>query len=97
VPILSGVAHYDQDAWTTWRTAFREVIKLRHFTHVDTNVEADFRLKKWLTVGNGEYGQWSIQGAQDAVEFYESVGGNYDKLMLSYEWAWLKQYYDTKY
>jgi hypothetical protein len=97
VPILSGVAHYDQDAWTTWRTAFREVIKLRHFTHVDTNVEAEFRLKKWLTVGNGEYGQWSIQGAQDAVEYYESVGGDYDQLMLSYEWSWLKLYYDTKY
>ena len=97
VPVLSGVAHYNQDAWTTWRSAFREVIKLKHFTAVDTNVEAEYRLKKWLTVGEGAFGEWSVRGAEDAIEYYNSVNGVYDKLMLSYEWAWLKQYYDAKY
>jgi hypothetical protein len=97
VPILSGIAHYDQDAWTTWRTAFREVIKLKHFSITQPSIETEFRLKKWLTVGNGHYGEWSILGAQDAIEYYDTVNGEYDKLMLSYEWAWLRQYYDTKY
>jgi hypothetical protein len=97
VPILSGTAHYDQDSWTTWRTAFREVIKLKHFSIEQPSVETEFRLKKWLTVGSGQYGEWSILGAQDAINYYESVKGEYDKLMLSYEWAWLKQYYDAKY
>ncbi len=97
VPVLSGIAHYDQDAWTTWRTAFREVVKLKHFSIEQPSVETDFRLKKWLTVGNGEFGEWSICGAADAIEYYTAVDGDYDKLMLSYEWAWLKQYYDAKY
>lgn len=97
VPIISGTAHYDQDSWTTWRTAFREVIKLKHFSIEQPSVETDFRLKKWLTVGNGNFGEYSIRGANDAIEYYNSVNGNYDKLMLSYEWAWLRQYYDAKY
>lgn len=97
VPILSGTAHYDQDAWTTWRTAFREVVKLKHFSITQPNVETEFRLKKWLTVGNGDFGEWSIRGAQDAIEYYTTVNGDYNKLMLSYEWAWLKQYYAAKY
>ena len=97
VPILSGTAHYDQDAWTTWRTAFREVVKLKHFSVTQPNVETDFRLKKWQTVGNGTYGEWSIRGAVDAIEYYDLVNGDFDRLMLSYEWAWLKQYFDAKY
>ena len=97
VPVMSGTAHYDQDAWTTWRTAFREVVKLKHFSIEQPSVETDFRLKKWLTVGGGSFGEWSIRGAEDAIEYYNSVNGDYDKLMLSYEWAWLKQYYDAKY
>lgn len=97
VPILSGTAHYNQDPWTTWRTAFREVLKLKHFSVVSPSVETNFRLKKWLTVGNGLHGLWSIAGADDAIAYYESVNGEYDKLMLSFEWAWLKQYYDAKY
>jgi len=97
VPLLSGTAHYNQDAWTTWRTAFREVVKLKHFSTTQPNIETDYRLKKWLTVANGNFAEWSIRGAEDAVEYYHSVNGEYDKLMLSFEWAWLKQYYDNKY
>ena len=48
-------------------------------------------------MGLGDFGEWSIRGAKDALEYYDEVAGNYDKLMLSYEWAWLKQYYDAKY
>lgn len=97
VPILSGIAHYNQDAWTTWRTAFREVVKLKHFSVTQPSVETNFRLKKWLTVGNGEFGEWSIRGAADAVEYYEAVNGDFSKLMLTYEWAWLQKYYSAKY
>jgi hypothetical protein len=97
VPVMSGTAHYDQDAWTTWRTAFREVVKLKHFSVAEPNVETEFRLKKWLTVGNGKFGEWSIRGAADAIDYYNAVNGEYDKLMLSYEWVWLKEYFNAKY
>jgi len=97
VPILSGVAHFNQDAWTTWRTAFREVLKLKHFLLEAPTIETEYRLKKWLTQAQGSYAEWSIRGSQDAIEYYESVEGDYDKLKLSFEWDWLKNYYKTKY
>jgi hypothetical protein len=73
-----------------WRTAFRECLKLRG----NTDVESQYRLNKWLTATkdymvNAEY---SIYGAEDAVEYYDSVAGNFEELKKSYDWAWLASY-----
>ncbi len=89
VPILSGVAQYNTSAWSTWRTAFREAIKLRASL---PDVEAQYRLNQWMTTGLGLYGDISVQGAKDGVDYYESVNGDFDKLKLSYEWSWLASY-----
>ena len=88
VPILSGTANYHYDMWTCWRTAFRECIKLKDSL---PNVENEYRLNQWLTKDNTE-GQWSCQGAEDAVEYYNSVNGDFSELRKSYDWAWLASY-----
>ena len=91
VPVLSGIAYYCEDAWTCWRSAFREVLKLRASL---PNIENEYRLKVWLQEykGNFKNGHWSNKGAQDAIEFYDSVNGNPTELMKSYEWDWLASY-----
>jgi len=88
--LLSGVANYADDAWTAWRSAFREAIKLKN---AEPTMDTQYRLKKWLTVGNGEHGSWSMLGAADAVNYYDSINGEFDKLKLSYEWKWLREYF----
>jgi hypothetical protein len=89
VPILSGTAEYASTPWMAWRTAFRECVKLR----ASTDVESQYRLNKWLTVGTHHlHGKYSIYGAQDAVEYYESVDGAIAELKKSYDWAWLASY-----
>ena len=88
---MSGTAHYNQSPWMTWRTAFREVIKLRHFMSVQPTIETEHRLKVWLTVAEGDFANWSIRGAEDAVSYYTEVGGDYEKLKLSFEWSWLRE------
>jgi hypothetical protein len=88
VPVLSGDAIYYTSNWVAWRTAFRECLKLRASL---PDVENEYRLKQWLEVDHGA-GQWSSKGAQDAVEYYEEVGGDFDALRKSYEWAWLASY-----
>ena len=89
VPVLSGTAYYNSDAWTCWRTAFRECIKLCEAT----DVESQYRLRQWLTVNNsGTIGEWSMRGAQDAVEYYETVSGDFVELKKSYDWSWLSSY-----
>ena len=97
VPILSGTAHFNQDAWTTWRTAFREVLKLRLFMDTQPTLETEHRLATWLSTAQGNYSNYCLAGAQDAVEYYESVAGDVYKLQLSFEWRWLRDKYDAKY
>ena len=89
VPILSGTAYYDCDPWTCWRTAFRECLKLRHSL---PDVENQYRLDTWLTVGEGTNACWSLLGASDAVEYYKQVQGDMIELRRSYEWDWLASY-----
>ena len=91
VPILSGHAMYCEDPWTCWRTAFREALKLRASL---PNVENEYRLKVWLKEDSGTIanGHWSHKGAQDAMDFYDSVNGNFEELRKSYDWEWLSSY-----
>jgi hypothetical protein len=93
VELLSGVANFNTDEYSTWRTAFRECIKLSY----QTDLESKERLFVWLNVAKGKYSDYSIKGSQDAVEYFEKVNGNFDDLKLTYEWNWLENYYKDKY
>ena len=91
VPIVSGTAMYAETPWMAWRTAFREALKLRASL---PDVENEYRLKVWLKEDTGTIanGHWSSKGAQDAVEYYTEVGGDFAALKKSYEWSWLASY-----
>ena len=91
--ILSGVANFNTDEWTTWRTSFREAIKLCTFSD---DISQD-RLKIWTTIANGDYAQYCLDGANDAVNYFDEVAGDFDQLKLSYDWAWLKNRFEQKY
>jgi hypothetical protein len=90
VMLNCGVATYNTSAWDTWRTAFREVIKLRH-SGTDENKE---RLNVWLKIAVGDFADYSRKGASDAMHYYDMVGGDFAKLKLSYDWAWLRSIYE---
>lgn len=94
VPILSAVNHFNETPWLSWRTAFREVIKLCQYK---ATVENRYRLKKWCELGTGENAEWVLKGANDAQEYYQKYSSDYKQLMLSYDFEWLKQYYESKY
>ena len=89
VPVTASTADYATTPYETWRTAFRETVKL---TQQD-DPESQYRLNTWLTVGNGDLGEWSMRGAGDAVDF---VATGQD-LQLSFEWAWLKETFNSLY
>ena len=87
VDINSGVGMYNTSIWDTWRTSFRECIKLSYAR----DSESKKRLDTWLTVGRGDFAEYSLRGARDAVEYVREVEGNLEKLKLSYDWAWLRE------
>ena len=89
VPIVSGIAAYNTSDWSTWRTAFREVLKLRASL---PDVENEYRIQQWLTPNQHTRSELSAAGAQDALDYYDEVGGDFDQLKKSYEWEWLASY-----
>jgi hypothetical protein len=87
VPLLSGIARYADDPWIAWRSAFRECLKLKHSL---PNIDNNYRLTQWLSTDKAStVADWSAIGAKDAVNYYESVNGDFDKLRLTYEWDFL--------
>lgn len=92
VEIVSGTARYATDAFSAWRAAFREAIKLA----ASTDEISKTRLNTWCSVGKGEFGYWSTQGAKDGLEYYNQAK-DFALLKLSYEWKWLKEKFNEKY
>ena len=97
VPRVSAVAHYNTTPELTWRTAFREVLKLSNDVEKTGSVESTYRMDTWLTVADGDYAEFSLLGAADAVDYYNKVNGDYTELMRSYQWSWLREYYSSRY
>jgi hypothetical protein len=93
VPVSCGIAQYNSDITMTWRTAFREVIKLR----ADGSEESLERLRVWLTYARGQHAEWSIIGAQDGINYYDKVGGDHQQLMKTFAWSWLRDYFKGLY
>jgi hypothetical protein len=86
VPVLSGTAEYANDPWMEWRTTFREVLKLL----ATDDMEAVHRLEQWSKADS----KCTRKGYMAAVLYYHEVNGNPEKIRLSYEWDWLRQYYE---
>jgi len=90
VPILSAVSKLDESPWLAWRTAFREVIKLKL---QKPTVENNFRLKKWTTLGKGVQAEWVHKGAVDGVKFIEEGNDPY----MSYNFDIIKKIFEQRY
>lgn len=71
--------------YEAWRTSFREVLKLKN----DSTVEGKYRLHCWLTIGKGEFGKYSIDGAKAALLY------NGDP-MLANSWEWLREQFNSQ-
>jgi len=93
ININSGVAMFNTDEYSTWRTAFREALKLKHMSNRDSLA----RLEVWLNVAEGKFAQYCLDGARHAVEYYEEIEGDIEKLRLSYDWPWLKNRFNSIY
>jgi len=94
IPLLSGTAVYG-DGWTNWRTAFRECLKLLAAGD-DVSME---RFHHWCMPQDfplmNPREEMSILGAKEAHNYFKAVNGDHAKLMLSFEWDWLKKHYET--
>lgn len=87
------------DPWDTWRTAFRETVKLMYYARTDNSIELHYRLDRWINAEKcwSKHNPWYQYGSRDAVDFFESVDGEWGWIMCTNEWDWLRKKFDTLY
>lgn len=89
IPIVASINRFDETEFATWRTAFRESVKLTSGLIQNQNVtETEQRLHAWMTVGNGVYGSYSIRGAQAGNQF---ANQSKEQLKLINNFSWLEE------
>lgn len=93
VPIVASITRFDTDPFNTWKSAFRECVKLSSKVIDDTSETAS-RLEVWCTQANGPYSEFAIKGAQAGRAFGQENKGNADNLKLINDFDWLKRMFD---
>jgi len=91
VNLISNITRFNTDSFSSWRSAFREAVKLT----LRSDSESLNRLKIWLTTGiDRPYGKECIEGAIAGNNF---ILNNRDKFYLINNFQWLKDQYDRLY
>jgi hypothetical protein len=83
------------DPVISWRTAFREVIKLLDANISEISIESQYRLHQWQHNAMGSDADWQLMGAADAIEYYGSLV-YHDELLKTVEWRWLDEYFSQR-
>lgn len=87
IPEVKSITHFNVSAEETWRSAFRECVKL---SQQDTE-EAQERLRTWTTTARGGYAEMCLRGAQEGHEYGLAHRADPDALMLINDYAWLAE------
>ena len=90
---LSNVTAFNTDEFNTWKSAFRECVKLasRTIDRQDDD-ETENRLRVWTTVGDYQpYGEYAIKGAIAGKEYGLSNKDNPLALKMINNFDWLEE------
>lgn len=93
---LSNEHRFATDGWNTWRTAFREVVKLASGINKNNkNDETLKRLKVWTTSAEGDFAEQALAGAKTALAYVQQHQTDVAKLSLVNDYKWLKEQYNA--
>jgi len=94
---VSNITNFNVDKFSTWRSAFREAVKLTiNVVNKKDNDESLKRLSTWCTTGSERpYGSYAIKGALAGKAYALVNFENVDKLKLINDFEWLKQRFDN--
>ena len=91
MPEISCVTRFNTDAFSTWRSAFRECVKLT----LSDDVDSDARLNSWLNPQiYADFVEDAIQGAKDGKAFALENKNNLAELNNINDYDWLRDRYN---
>ena len=97
VPEISCYGVFNTSPFETWRSAFRETIKLAQQLDEKPTIETRYRLKVWCTKAQGDFAEYCTAGANHGVEFYNQYKNDMQELKKTFRWDWLQSYFDSKF
>jgi len=91
MPEISCITRFNTDAFSTWRSAFRECVKLT----LSDDVDSDARLNSWLNPQiYADFVEDAIQGAKDGKAFALENKNNLAELNNINDYDWLRDRYN---
>jgi len=98
MPLVSNITSFNTDPFNTWKSAFRECVKLSSKSidrqHDD---ETEYRLTQWQFEGaNRRYGKYAQMGAKQGQEYGEANAGNAEALKKINDFDWLKEKFENE-
>ena len=90
---ISNITNFNTDEFSTWRSAFRECVKLSsRVINGQLDEETQFRLNAWCTKGKSKpFGEYCIAGAILGREYGQRNQGNKQALSKINDFAWLQE------
>ena len=91
---VSCTTKFNTDAYSTWRSAFRECVKL---ASRGEDTEAKQRLQGWLhPEPNADFKAEALAGAEAGVEYANKWGTKPLKMAKINDYEWLEEYYNEQ-
>ena len=92
MPEVSCVTKFNTDAFSTWRSAFRECVKLT----LNGDAESQERLNTWLnTRGDEDFTAEAVRGALEGNQFALANKDNLEQLSKINDYTWLGVKYES--
>ena len=93
---VSNITAFNTDPYNTWKSAFRECVKLSSkVIDRQKSSETEERLHVWCTVGKDKpFGDYAIRGALEGVKYGTAHKGDTVALKKINDFLWLKEQFD---
>ena len=94
---ISNITAFNTDPFNTWKSAFRECVKLSSkIIDRQKDEETNRRLRTWCTYteNNPEYGTYALKGAKAGASYGARHRNNKDELKKINDFDWLKEKFD---
>lgn len=93
---ISNITHFNVDEFSTWRSAFRECVKLTiNILHNKDNDESLQRLDTWCQIGfDKPFGEYCVRGAREGKNYALVNQDNIVNLKLINDFNWLKMRFE---
>lgn len=94
---ISNITKFNTDPFNTWKSAFRECVKLSSkIIDRQKDEETEKRLQIWQTVGaDRAFGEYAIAGAKVGAKYGTKYKNSPQDLYKINDFDWLKQQFDA--